>query len=292
MTAAGTHRDDIGFLRLPATKYAQRTTIQHCRKEVIFVNQNSRSELMIRQLSSTWFAHTVVGGSINNAMSISKHAGSTRLLICNNDQTIKVYSLPDLHLVTTIPLPTAVNYASVSPDGRKLLAVGDTSEVFLFNISASGSYERIGTMTATSDAGFSCSWNQSSERFAVASQDGYVSVWDIRSTNKLAQLASKQVCHDVNPQVKGACRCVKFSPSGSIDLLVFSEHVSYFNVVDARTFDGRQSVSVSPAGLDQHISGIAFAPDSKSLFVGTESSILEYSVDALMRRSFPYGSLN
>lgn len=43
------------------------------------------------------------------------------------------------------------------------------------------------------DAGFSCAWNQSSEKFAVASQDGFVSVWDIRSPEKLCLLSSKQV---------------------------------------------------------------------------------------------------
>lgn len=77
---------------------------------------------------------------------------------------------------------------------------------------------------ASNDAGFSCAWNQSSEKFAVASQDGFVSVWDIRSTEKLAKIPSSQVkSANKNPQVKGACRCVKFSPSGSMDLLAFSE---------------------------------------------------------------------
>jgi uncharacterized protein YjiK len=60
-----------------------------------------------------------------------------------------------------------------------------------------------------------------------------------------------------------------------MDLLVFSEvfqflfqHVSYVNIVDARTFNERQVVRVSPQGSDQHISGISFSPDSQSLFVG------------------------
>ncbi|KAJ8325821.1 hypothetical protein QVD99_001544 [Batrachochytrium dendrobatidis] len=251
-----------------------------------------RSQLVVRDLNSSWHVQTTVGGSINNAMCISNHAGSTRLLICNNDKTIKILSLPDLRRVSNISLPTAVNYASVSPDGRKLLAVGDTSEVFLFNISAGGQYERINVMNATNDAGFSCSWNQSSERFAVASQDGFVSVWDIRSSEKLAQISSKQARRDVNPQVKGACRCVKFSNTGSIDLLLFSEHISYINVVDARTFDSRQSICVTPPDIDQHISGISFSPDSSTVFVGTESSILKYDVNTLLRRTFPDGSLN
>lgn len=102
---------------------------------------------MVRQLSSNWCAHTTVGGSINNAMCISQHLGGTRLLICNNDETIKVYSLPGMQRVTSISLPTAVNYASVSPDGRKLVAVGDSPQVFLYDISASEGYTKVATLT-------------------------------------------------------------------------------------------------------------------------------------------------
>ena len=163
-------------------------------------------------------AQASVGGSINNAMCLYKHNGQDRLLICNNDESIKVFSLPDLERLHTIQFPTAVNYASVSPDGKKLIAVGDSPQAFMYNITSSGDYVKTATLTASSDAGFSCAWNQSSEKFAVASQDGFVSVWDIRSTEKLAKIKSTQ-----NPQVKGACRCVKFSPSGSMDLLMFSE---------------------------------------------------------------------
>jgi len=58
------------------------------------------------------FALTSVGGSINNALCISEHLGGTRLLISNNDNTIKVYSLPGLQRLTSILLPTAVNYST------------------------------------------------------------------------------------------------------------------------------------------------------------------------------------
>ncbi|KAJ9052446.1 hypothetical protein DSO57_1034089 [Entomophthora muscae] len=91
---------------------------------------------------------------------------------------------------------------------------------------------------------------------------------------------------------KGAARCVKFSPSGSIDLLLYSEHVSYINVVDARTFNSRQIVRVAPTHQDQNISGVCFSPSSKSIFVGLESSIHKYEVDTTTRRCFPEGDIN
>ena len=46
------------------------------------------------------------------------------------------------------------------------------------------------------------------------------------------------------------------------------KHVSYVNLVDTRTFNDRQTIRVCPIGTDQHISGMAFSPDSQSLFVG------------------------
>ncbi|KAF9217060.1 hypothetical protein CPC16_009016 [Podila verticillata] len=245
-----------------------------------------RSQLMVRQMNSNWFALTSVGGSINNALCISEHLGGTRLLISNNDNTIKVYSLPGLQRLTSIHLPTAVNYTSVSPDGRKMVAVGDSTEVYVYDISVAGGYKNIATYNVTTEASFSCAWNQSSDKFAVASQDGFVSVWDIRHSERLCKLGSKQ-----QPQVKGATRCVKFSSSGSIDLLVYSEHVSYVNLVDARTFNDRQVVRVAPTNIDEHISGIAMSPDSKVCFVGLEHSVLEFDVDTIIRRSFPSGSL-
>ncbi|KAG9065708.1 hypothetical protein KI688_001997 [Linnemannia hyalina] len=238
-------RDDCEFLKPIPRVHQQRLTIQHwqlrdlitCPKtseEFIYVNQNAvnayntrtkattqlmkdltfhptsltascgylaaggqRSQLMVRQMNSNWFAHTSVGGSINNALCISEHLGGTRLLISNNDETIKVYSLPGLQRLANIQLPTAVNY---------------------------GGYQKIGTYTATTEASF-------------------------------------------------------------------SEHVSYVNLVDARTFHDRQVIRVAPPGNDEHISGIAMSPDSKVCFVGLENSVLEFDVDTITRRSFPSGSL-
>eukprot|EP00835_Amoeboradix_gromovi_P000592 NODE_21_length_38511_cov_0.503306.p10 type:complete len:316 gc:universal NODE_21_length_38511_cov_0.503306:30183-31130(+) len=224
-----------------------------------------RSQLMVRQLSTNWYAHTSVGGSINNSIAITYHPiHGHRLLICNNDESIKVYTLPGLQRVLSIPLPTAVNYVSVSPDGTMMIVTGDVNSVFLFQITNSGEYVLQNTLTTSSDAGFSASWNQSSERFAVASQDGCVSVFDIKNMNdKIAKLQTQQW-----PRAKGAARNVKFSPSGSIDLLMFSEHVSYVHLVDARTFNDRQLIRVAPDDHDLHISGISFSSDSKRCYVG------------------------
>lgn len=244
-----------------------------------------RADLTVRHLNTSWLVRTTVGGSINNSLTIFSHNGEKRLLVSNNDQTIKVYSLPDFRKLDTIEFPTAVNHAAVSPDGTKLVAVGDSPQIFLYNIRGND-FEPMGILSGTGDSGFSCSWNQSSDKFATASQDGYVLAWDIRKSQSIARFTTHQ------SSTKGAARCVKFSQSGSIDLLVYSEHVSYFNMVDARTFNSRQVIRAAPPHQDQNISGICFTPSCKSLYVGLESSIQKYSIDTVSRRCFQEGSIN
>jgi WD40 repeat protein len=82
-----------------------------------------------------------------------------------------------------------------------MVAVGDSNQVspssfndqvFVYDIGAN-SYTKTATLTGAKDAGFSCAWSRASDKFAVASQDGVVCVWDVRSSEKLAMLNSKQV---------------------------------------------------------------------------------------------------
>lgn len=131
--------------------------------------------------------------------------------------------------ITTLQFSVAVNHGklthsmvcgvvSVSPDGQKMVSVGDSNQVHLFEVTTGGAYQPVEKLTTVNDAGFSCAWDRSSERFAVATQDGFVCVWDVRKLSaKLAQLPAAQKGQ------KGACRSVKFSQGGSIDLLAFSE---------------------------------------------------------------------
>lgn len=66
-------------------------------------------------------------------------------------------------------LPTAVNHCSVSHDGRYMVAVGDTADVFLYDCRG-GRYELAHTFKASDDASFSTDWSDDGVTFAVASQ--------------------------------------------------------------------------------------------------------------------------
>lgn len=210
-----------------------------------------------------------------------------------------------MNLITTLNYTSAVNNVGVSPDGTMMAVVGDSNQIHLHSISNSSEYKKMTSLTGTinlkntmliilyihlniaqKDAAFSVSWDNTSTRFAASCQDGFVCVWDVRKMDK--KLA---VLNAFQRNQKGACRVVRFSQTNSVDLLAFSEHASYFNIVDARTFDSQQSIRVAPQGMDLHLTGLVFSPDSDSIFVGIEQGILEYQIDLMSRRSFPTGSL-
>ena len=191
--------------------------------------------------------------------------GAIKLMVSNNDQSIKSYKLrppqsipgaggriesglPGLTKTSTLHFPTAINHSSLSPDQRTLLAVGDTPEVFLYNVSRSGEHVKVATYTASSDAAFSTTWSPDGTKFAVASQDGVVSVWDVRSSRRLAALLTSQ---SGRADGNGAARVVKFSPHG--DMLAFSEHRNYVHVADTVSFEATQKIAVpSVAGGHAH----------------------------------------
>ena len=71
--------------------------------------------------------------------------------------------------------------ASLSPDGKTMICVGDNHELYLYEVISGGvDFRLIRTYRASDDAGFSTSWSKDGKKFAVASQDGVVTVWDHR----------------------------------------------------------------------------------------------------------------
>ena len=185
----------------------------------------------------------MTGGSINNAIEISRHFNEDRILVCNNDESLKIFTLPTLNLVASLTFPAAVNASAVSPDGSKLVVVGDTNDVFLHGLNSSpGSsmpeYSLIKTLKSCNDSSFSVSWHPSSSIFAIGCQDGFVCLYDIRQlSKKLATLEAHQ-----SNREKKAVRKVMFSPSGSIDLLLFAE-VNFF--LQARRINNYSSCIIS-----------------------------------------------
>jgi len=247
-----------------------------------------RGDLTLKDMNSDYLVSitTAPGNTINNGLCFSKQNGQIKLLVSNNDGSIRIFTVPELQLVGALNFRTAVNCTSISPDGSKMVTVGDDNRVQLFNISASGEFEKSNTMAVSRDANFSIAWNHTSEKFAVSSQDGSVHVWDIRNRNPVARFSG------LHPSItKGAARSVKFTQSGAVDLLAFTEHVSHVHVVDARTFNDQQTLRIGSASLDVPITGLCFSNDSKKMFIGLENALLDFDIDTGNRRRFGKGTL-
>ncbi|PWY99383.1 hypothetical protein BCV70DRAFT_162460 [Testicularia cyperi] len=182
-----------------------------------------------------------------------------KVMVSNNDQSVKMYKLrppkstpgaggriesglPGLSRNMTLHFPTAINHSSLSPDQRTLLAVGDTPDVFIHHVARSGEHTKVATYSASSDACFGTTWSPDGSKFAVASQDGIVSVWDVRSSHKLAQLSTSQASMTSG---NGAARVAKFSPCGRF--LAFTEHRNYFHITDTITFSETQKILSPPS---------------------------------------------
>ncbi|CAO1614957.1 unnamed protein product [Sympodiomycopsis kandeliae] len=196
-----------------------------------------------------------------------------RLYVSNNDRSLKIYDLPhhpssqdsDVGASTgsdqahrrkvsrseTLDFPTAINHSSLSPDGSTLVVVGDTPQVFLYHRDQdTGAFLHLTTYHASSEASFSTAWHPDGTSFAVASQDGSVSVWNVRSSKKLAELRSSQSV-DMPPGfgmigslngAAGAVRAVKFSPCGRF--LAFTEHRKYFHIYETETYKLAQRIAL------------------------------------------------
>jgi WD40 repeat protein len=271
------------------------------------------SQLTVKDLKTNELVNNApVGGAINNACNIAKHRnGDILLFASNNDNTIKVFSLQSSNMLQMTILQQAVpiNYTAVSPDGKYMASVGDNSYVNLYEMRDSRTFIPVAKMSEYYDGGFSCCFDASSTQLAAASQDGTVAIWDLRKVSTpLAKLHSEQ------KHTKGAARCVKFSPTLCVDLLVYAEHESYIHVIDTRTYQDEQIINVNHQGgnfIDasglfgsgasenlfsnaiyaKDISGLSFTMDSRKLFVAMVDQIQEYPVDMLSRRVFAHGDL-
>ncbi|AFN83781.1 hypothetical protein EROM_091650 [Encephalitozoon romaleae SJ-2008] len=243
-----------------------------CLKDDFLAVGGSRGHLKIKNLATNEVLSQVVSSSINNNICMNNN----RIFICNNDRTLKIFTM-ELQNSGCINHVAQVNSCGISPDGKFLVVVGDSNDVFLYSID-NDSYKLVKKLKSTEDGGFSVSWNSMSSTFAVGTQDGYVCIWDIRSDGMLHRFESKQ-----KDSHRGAVRNVKFSLKNSLDLLFFTEHFSFLTVCDMRDFRRCQRVKVFP---DKQITGAIFSEMNDRIFVSTEDQIIDMNINSKSRRMF------
>ncbi|KAF6240984.1 hypothetical protein HO173_000777 [Letharia columbiana] len=162
-------------------------------------------------------------------------------VLANNDQSVRIFSLTQSRLLETLEFPIAMNHASISPDGKLLLAVGDRHTAFFCKrvrlpsalsdgVSSYASYEwhEIAglklSLAESKDACFSTAFSPSGHICAVASQNGVITIFDtaLIHDDMDAEEAVIDVLRSSRPSMSpihtGAVRSMSFSP-GPWDLL-------------------------------------------------------------------------
>ena len=185
----------------------------------------------------------------------------------NNDQTVRIFSLSQSRILTTMNFPTLMNHASISPDGKLLIAVGDEPQAFfcrrirLPSLAVDGEvafarYEwhefaepRLSS-APPSDACFSTAFSPSGHICAVATQTGFITIFDtslIRDSME-ADEAVVDVLMSSRPHVGrdfcGAVRSMSFAPA-PWDLFAWAEDQGRVCVIDLRNaFQSRQTIDL------------------------------------------------
>ncbi|WUR02963.1 WD40 repeat domain-containing protein [Vairimorpha necatrix] len=243
-----------------------------CVEEDFLAIGGGKGQLYVKNLINNETKYYFLSDNINNHISIH----DKKIYASNNDRKLRILSVEN-DSVQTIDFISQINHTSVSPDGKYLIMVGDSNDVFLYVIENSN-YRFLKKLKTINDSGFSVAWNNFSNKFAVASQDGFVSVWDLRSDEKSYILRSKQ-----QGTHKGAVRNVFFSIKKSLDLIFFTEQSSYLSIFDARSFEKRQLVNL---GDDVQITGATISEEDFKIFVSSEHKIYEYDINTISRRIF------
>ncbi|KAJ3507757.1 hypothetical protein NLJ89_g6124 [Agrocybe chaxingu] len=167
-----------------------------------------------RRTHLVWDHEEHLAGSINNSVLLTSLSLTTsnessiepRVGVSNNDGSVRLYDVPlrlpesrrKLAEVGAVRLDVPINHSSISPDGRTLLSVGDSNKVYFHRIAGGGriTFSPITTLsipppdpspllsfpTSSLAASFSTAFSGDGSKFAVASQEGVVAVWDVRST--------------------------------------------------------------------------------------------------------------
>ncbi|KAF2261569.1 hypothetical protein CC78DRAFT_583574 [Lojkania enalia] len=221
-----------------------------------------------------------IGEDIVNSISIYKFPAEgdgedeVVAILTNNDKTVRIYSLTQNLEVTVLDLPFAMNHATISPDGRLLVAVGDQNYAFFFERVKKPKPSTMKTPEgriqsippewslfakvrlyvpkgSQIEGYFTTAWSASGRMCAVGSECGYITVFDVELLVRCeyGEDAILHIISSTRPDVAygpGAVRTMQFSPA-PWDFLIWSEDQARVCVADIRSgFKVKQVLTLDP----------------------------------------------
>ena len=194
-------------------------------------------------------------------------SGLTAKIFRNNDCIIRIFSLSQSRVLDTLKFPTPMNHASISPDGKLLVAVGDQPQAFfckrlhLISRVVEGEVnfakyewqimaEPKLSLAHSTDTYFSTAFSPSGHICAVASEAGIITIFDTAMIRDEMQIdeAVLDVLRSSRPYLGrdkcGAVRSMSFAPA-PWDLLAWAEDQGRVCVIDLRdAFRSRQTIEL------------------------------------------------
>ncbi|TGO58606.1 hypothetical protein BCON_0053g00410 [Botryotinia convoluta] len=200
----------------------------------------------------------------NHAQVHLSRSSSPLVTFASNDSGIRTLDVTTNKLILEHMYDHAMNCTAVSPDRRLRVLVGDTRKVMICN---SETGQTLQELEGHLDFGFACDWSEDGWTVATGNQDMQVKIWDARYWNRpVASIAADMA----------GVRKLKFSPLGSgRPILVAAEPADYINIINAETFDSKQTLS-----FFGEVGGFDFTNDGQELVVANcdtlRGGIIEY----------------
>ncbi|KAG4133965.1 hypothetical protein ERO13_D08G123801v2 [Gossypium hirsutum] len=191
-------------------------------------------------------------------------------MAANNDAQIRVFDAKTFSTLNRFSFDWSVNETSVSPDGKLLAVLGDSTDCL---IADAQSGKVTGTLEGHLDYSFASAWHPDGNILATGNQDTTCRLWDVRKPSQsLAVLKGRM----------GAIRALKFTSDGRF--LAMAEPADFVHVFDTKS----GYVKCQEIDFFGEVAGISFSPDTESLFVGVADrsygSLLEFN----RRRHYQY----
>ncbi|XP_021775272.1 uncharacterized WD repeat-containing protein C2A9.03-like isoform X1 [Chenopodium quinoa] len=239
-----------------------------CVKDNLLVAGGFHGELICKYLNQPEVEFstkvTTEENAITNAVDICQSPSGSKCIIAgNNDAQVRVFDAANFICINRFCFPWSVNNTSMSPDGKLMAVLGDSTECL---VSESHTGKVVGTLKGHMDYSFASAWHPDGRILATGNQDTTCRLWDIRNMSQSLEVLKGRM---------GAIRALKFTSDGRF--MAMAEPADFVHIFDTQSgYEEAQEID-----LFGEIAGISFSPDTEALFVGvadrTYGSVLEFN---------------
>jgi hypothetical protein len=282
---------DLDTSAVTAVSPTQHTTICHnvwnnfliigTTQELIVWNMHN---ITPDSLQAAPMCRQMIGCMVNSINFHATESGLRLLVACNTHHPgVIVYSFPEMKELKRMDVPshdnaTYISYCSVSPDGTKMIVVGDKGECYLYKVENDDYILHKTVAVDGRDNSHICGWSADSSHFALSAP-----------TRQLVQVfgsdASPLWSFSTKPKqkrqgdmyyeffgVEGAMESLRFSPKDR-HILAFAGGKRFY-VVNTSTGQGQTFM----CGNDGNFVGVDFSECGRTVFVGSNTGIYEFGM--------------